>query len=30
MEKSVYEARWLLWPVFVLSFGCLAFGVVFG
>jgi hypothetical protein len=30
MDKSVYEARWLLGPVFVLWFGCVAVGVVFG
>jgi hypothetical protein len=28
MDKSIYQARWLLAPVFVLSFGVLAIGVI--
>jgi hypothetical protein len=30
MDRSVYEARWLLAPIFGLCIGVLAFGVLFG
>jgi hypothetical protein len=30
MDTSVYEARWLLAPIFGLYIGLLAFGVFFG
>jgi len=28
MDKSVYQARWLLYPVFALCFGFMALGVM--
>jgi hypothetical protein len=28
MEESVYQARWLLFPVFALSFGFMALGII--
>lgn len=30
MDKSVYQARWLLAPVFCFAFGVVAFGVMAG
>lgn len=29
MDRSVYQARWLLAPVFGLCFGMVAFGIAF-
>ena len=28
MDNSVYQARWLLAPVFLLSFGVFAIGII--
>jgi len=30
MDRSIYEARWLLGPVFGLCVGFFAFGALFG
>ena len=30
MNRSTYEARWLLVPVFTLSVGVAVFGILFG
>lgn len=30
MEKSVNQARWLVWPLFVMSFSFIGLGVYLG
>jgi hypothetical protein len=30
MDKSIYEARWVLAPIFGIYFGLFAFGVLVG
>lgn len=30
MDRSIYQARWLLTPVFLLSFGMVIINAVFG